>query len=263
MHMNFEEMAILGIPIETQFGKVEPLTILDYIELEVQLQVMSFDKKRVLHEYRLNQDEKIRETEDFTEAIKQVASEKSLKDVIVGLMSVYFTAYVAVVSASLFKHIENEEERLKQAYEFLLDLESEDFEHLRKILLSVNAQSEQTAFLDPLLQARKEKSIKFHAKDQKEESPSVTTYISSVVTFSGIPYKEVATWNYIQLIHAFQRIGQFKAYDTSTLFMTVAGDKVTPEPWNKNFKVNDDSNTSSLFAVELDAFEKNIGSKIK
>lgn len=261
--MNYEERALLGLPIITKFGEILPLSIFDYIDLGVNMQVMSFDKKRVLHEYRLNQDEQIQESPELTKSLKEVAQERTLKEIIVGLMPVYFNAYVAVVAVSLYKDIEDEEKRLETAFKFVADLEDEDFETLRMILLNINAQSEQTAFIDPMLQARKERSIKFHAKENKQEAPSIPTYISSVVTFSGITYTEVATWNYIQLVHAFQRIAQFKSYDTTTLFMTVAGDKVQPDSWDKNFKMNNDSNTSELFAVEFDTFKKNISNQLE
>lgn len=260
MSIGLTEKAILGIPIVTDLGSIKPLSIYDYVQFGTELQVMSFEKSRVLHEYRMSiDDEKLKKSRELEERLKEVMEKMSLKDIVVGLVPVFFNAYVAVVAQSMFYDIENEEERAQQAYTLLKDLDDDQFDSLRDIILQINAQGKQKAFLDYELQRKKEQGIRLNTGSK--EGPNVTTLITSVVAFTGIDYDIVKDWNYARLIHTFNRISMLKSYDTTTMFMTVSGD-VEMQSWQDNFKVEDDSATSESFAQSYDSFTKNLGSKL-
>lgn len=260
MSIGLTEKAILGIPIVTELGNIKPLSIYDYVQFGTELQVMSFEKSRVLHEYRMSiEDEKLKKSQEIENRLKEVMQEMSLKDIIVGLVPVFFNAYIAVVSQSIFYDVEDEESRVQKAYDFLKDLDSEQFDGLRDIILQINAQGKQKAFLDFELQRKKEQGIRLNSDNK--EGPNVTTLITSVVAFTGIDYDVVKNWNYARLIHTFNRISMLKSYDTTTMFMTVSGD-VEMQSWQGNFKVEDDSATSESFAQSYDSFTKNLGSKL-
>ena len=263
--MKLEEKALFGLPIVTEFGSFKPMTVYDYMDCAHLLQAMSFDKKRVLHEVRLAQeDKKKRESKEMTSALEKINEEMTLKDVLISFMPAYVGAYVEIIMRCRdFKLDEEsdkseEEQLVEKAEEFILNLEPEDFEKVRHILLAINAQSEQTAFLNPEMQRFKEKALNFKKSDNVD-APDASTMVTSVVTYTGINFKEVVNWNITQLQHMFQRVSMFLSYDAYIVFATVAGDKIDAVNWAENIKTEDDSNTSSSFAVEFDKFERDIG----
>lgn len=260
--MKLEERALFGLPIETPFGELKPLSIQDYMVCSLELSVITFDMKRSLHEMRLTLPEERRNSKEITEMLEKLLAEVSLKDFLISYMTPYFSAYIAILARCMFFNIEGDEKKYETARDFLVELSAEEFDNLRKVLMYINGQSGQTAFLDPELQRYKEKAIKFKAKDGEGEAPNVPTLVTSVVAFTGLTFDEIITWNITQLLQVFQRIQMLKGYDTTTLFATVAGDKVEVQEWSKNIVLEDDSNTSNSFALSFDKFEGDIGKKL-
>ena len=257
--MDYVEKAILGIPIVTDLGEIKPLSLYDYVNLGVELQVVSFEKTRILHEYRLNLDIEVQKSKELEAQMKKLNETKSLKEIVTGVIPAFLNAYIAIIAQSMFSDIENTEDRIKKSHDFVKELDDTQFENLRDIILKINSQSKQKAFLDYELQRKKEQGIRLNS--QGKEGANLVTMISSVVSFSGIDYDIISNWNYARLLHAFNRIAQFKAYDTTTMFMTVSGD-VTANNWQENFEVKDDSATSDSFAVSFDSFTKEVGDKL-
>lgn len=257
--MDYTQRAILGLPIVTDLGEVKPLTIYDFVKLETELHVISFEKSRVLHEYRTSLDEETMKSKDLDKRLMEANKEKTLKEIIIGLVPIFFNAYVAIVAQSMYSDIEDEEEKVLKSYELLTGLDDTQFENLRDIILKVNSQGKQKAFLEYEMQRKKEQGIRLNS--QGGEGINLTTMMSSIVAFTGIDYDVISEWNYTRLIHTFNRISMFKNYDTTTLFMTVSGE-VQMQNWQENYAVQDDSSTSDTFAVALDDFTKGVGSDL-
>lgn len=268
--MNLEEKALFGIPINTDYGDFKPMTVHDYMECAPFLQAMSYDKKRVLHEIRLAQPEENRKLKEMTETLRKLNEEMSLKEILLSLMPQYINAYIEVLIRCRKFDIElageDDKEDAEKVYltaqNFLLELEPNQFDEVRDILLSINAQSKQTAFLDPEMQWRKERSLKFNHSQSDAEAPNPSTLVTSVVTYTGINFEEVVNWNITQLQHMFQRVALFHSYQTYITFATVAGDKIDPVNWAENVITRDDSNTDSNFAIEFEAFKSRIGDQL-
>ena len=258
--MNFQERAVLGLSIDTPFGKLKPLSIHEFLERGDALSAITFDKSRVLHEIRLNQPEENRNTKEMTALLREMSENYSLKDILIGYMEPYFHAYVEIISlCSVLEKDETFESKQEEVFEYLKTIDAEEFEAFRQIILEINNQPSQTASLDPTVQAWKEKALRYKSTAKGEgAAPNLSTMVTSIVSFSGHSFEEIMDWNIAQLQHVFQRIGLFKAYDTTTLFSTVT-DKVDIQDWSKNIEIENDSNTSSNVAMSYKAFKQNMG----
>ena len=273
--MRLEEMALLGLPIHTEFGEMKPLSVYDYMEVGGELVALSFDKLRCLHEIRLNQPEEKQESKEFTKVLEELNETYSLKNIIISFIPQFFSAYVEVLARCWVmdedlvvvdeegKELEGQEAKRKVSFDFLQQSSDEVFDAVRMMLLQINGQSEQTAFLDPLLQRKKEQSLRLKESQKKDSekssSPDTSTMVSSVVAFSGLPYVEVLKFNITQLIHTFQRISLMKAHDSSVVIATVAHDSANIVNWMENIEIKNDSNESSNFAMEYDKFKEQMG----
>lgn len=267
--MKLEEKALFGLPIVTPFGDFKPMSVYDYMDCAHFLQAISYDKNRILHELRMSQaDKEFRESKEFTTALEKISEDHTLKQVINEFMNPYAGAYVEILARCRTFEIKAtdkqkaKEELIQQAEQYYNSLSDEEFEEVRKILLAINAQAEQTAFLDPELQRFKEKALNIK-QSANTEAPDPSTMITSVVTYTGINFKDVVDWNITQLQHMFQRVALFLSYDTYITFATVAGDKIDAVNWAENIKTEDDSNTSSSFAMSYETFEREIGQKLE
>lgn len=261
--MDFQERAVLGLPIDTPFGKLKPLSIYDFLERGDALSAITFDKPRVLHEIRLNQPEEQRNTKEMTALLREMNEQYSLKDILITYMEPYFHAYVEVISrCSELKEDETFESKQEEVFEYLKELDAEEFDAFRQIILEINNQATQTASLDPTVQAWKEKALRYKSTAKGDgTAPNLSTMVTSIVSFSGHTFSEILEWNIAQLQQVFQRIGLFKAYDTTTLFSTVT-DKIDIQDWSKNIEIENDSNTSSNVAMSYKAFQQNMGDAV-
>lgn len=261
--MDLKERALLGIPIDTPFGQLKPLTVYDFLECGDALSAITFDISRVLHEIRLNQPEETQNTKELTEELRQLKANYSLKEILIAYMQPFFHAYVEIVSRCKVLKGEQDLEKVREdTFNELNELSPEEFDSLRKIILEINNQSSQTASLDPTVQKWKEKALRFKSSSDKNGAPNISTMVTSVVVYSGHTYKEVTGWNITQLLQAFQRIGLLKAYDTTTLFATVT-DKIDIQSWSENIEIEDDSNTSKDVALSYSDFKQNVGDAVQ
>lgn len=256
--MKIEEKALLGIPIETKFGEVKPLSIMDYMTYGSELAAVTFNKRRVLHEIRLNQDSEMQNSPELTKMLRELDENYSLKEIIVTYMEPYFHAYSAIVSRCFFFN-EVKEVALEKAHNLLVDINNEEFDEIRQIILSLNNQPEQDAELDPVLQSFKEKAIRFHNSKEQDNGTSMSTIITSIVTQTGLDFSKILKWNVTQVLQIYSRLQMFKAYDATTLFATVT-DKITIEPWDKNIEVAKDN--LDKYSMSLDEFSGKVGDGI-
>lgn len=256
--MKIEEKALLGLPIETKFGEVKPLSLFEYMKNGSELAAMTFNKARVLHEIRLNQEKDKQKSPELTQMLRDLHEQYSLKEIIVTYMEPYFHAYVSMVAKCLFFN-EDAEVAIKKAYDFMVEISNDDFDELRQIILLLNNQPEQDASLDPTIQEFKEKAIRFHSTKDKDDSPSMGTIITSIVAQTGLSFEEILKWNITQVMQMFSRIQMFKAYDATILFATVT-DKVTIENWSKNTEIAVDG--LDKYSMSLEEFSGKVGDGI-
>lgn len=254
--MKLEEKALFGLPIETAYGSFKPMSVRDYMDCAHFLQAMSFDKKRVLHEIRLAQDKDKRDSKELTAVLNKLNDEMDLREVILSFMPLYFNAYIEVLlRCKVFEDEVNDEAALfNKIKDYLLEIEPDGFEEIRLLLLAVNAQPEQTAWLDPEIQRFKEKAINFKKAKGNDEAPDPSTMVTTVVTYTGINFSRVINWNVTQLQHIFQRVALFISYDTYIKIATVAGgDKLETVNWAENIKTENDTHES--YMIELSKFQ--------
>ncbi len=248
---SIEERAILGLPIITEFGEMKPLSIQEYIQRSTSLGVIAMDKKKVLAELGKGQQA---ETGQSDKEVFNLLTELNNSHTFLSLLKEYFTEilnhYIIITCYCKFYYLEdtkedyeNEEEYnkdlLMKSADFIINLSDEAFDSYRRILLQLNGVSEITSKINPVLYKREDKP-KTKSKED-DETPNLSTMISSCAVHMGIDYKDIAKWNSLQLQHSFQRIGLFIANSERTLFRTVS-DEVEPVAWTTNISTNKNRN---------------------
>ncbi|WP_274316417.1 hypothetical protein [Staphylococcus hyicus] len=248
------DRAVLGLPIDTPYGEFKPMSIEEYMRRVQSIAVLSYGKKKLLAELGKAYKSKNPQSTDkeIHEMLKKLYELPFLQ-----LMSEYFTDYlihyIILLRFCLFYNLnpdndkEKEDECLLKVREFIINLSNEDFDEIRKILMTLNNQTEKIAFLNPKIQRGQDKKEKYFSGGS-DDAPNLSTMITTCVTYSGIDFSIVSKWNAFQLQHAFQRIAQLISYETSRLFATVATD-VEIESWTKNISLeHEEKNTDKEFS---------------
>jgi len=131
-------------------------------------------------------------------------------------------------------------------------LNSNNFDYYRKLIMDMNCVKEEKINPNPEIQKWIEKSKKFKESGEKLEFSDI---VSSVVGYNGLSYNDINEMTIYQLYMTFQRIGQIKGYDTSTLFATVA-EKVDVQSWCKHIDLFEEE----AHGISRENFDKKIGS---
>lgn len=248
------DKAILGLPVDTPYGQFTPLSIEDYIKHAQHIGLLSFGKKKLLAEMgkALQASDPDATDESVHETLKEL-NEYPFFKLIQEYFKDYLIPYLIILRLARFPNPydrelseEEEKELLSQARDFLFELSDEEFDDVRKILMTLNNQTEKIAFLNPRIQRGQDKKEKYFSK-KSDDSPNLSTMISTCVTYSGIDFSQIKKWNAFQLQHAFQRIAMLINYETTRLFATVATD-VDIENWTQNISLDyEEENTDKEF----------------
>ena len=115
---------------------------------------------------------------------------------------------------------------------------NEDFEKYRTLIRDMNCVKLKVINPNPEIQKWIDKSEA--SKNQGGKGIGFKEVMTSVSVTKCIDYKTVKNMTVYQLFADFYRIAKIKGYDTSTLFATVATEKVEIEDWCANTDVEDE-----------------------
>lgn len=232
---NIQDFYILGLPIETDLGKVDFIKIRDYPEFFVDLQIIGWSKYEIIYKYsELNKDGSL------DELLKEL-NKLNLYEIVLGLPELY-QAYFNVFS----KVFQNEEA--------MTLIDEKNFDFYRELIMKMNCVTEEEYSPNPEIQHAIERSKR--VKAQERGKLTFSDMCSSIVAGSNISYHELLDLTVYQFYMTFYRIAQFKNYDTSTLFATVSTEKIDIESWSKHIDLYE---KESHFITE-DQFKRNTGS---
>lgn len=201
MNENSHELFILGIPVDTPIGKCHFLKMKDYNDYAAYLNLIKMSKNEIV--YRYSQLNKNGELNELIEEMKKLP----LFDIVNQLPN-FNEAY-----SEVFQKVFQNEDIFK-----LID--RDNFISIRKLIIEMHCHKEEKISPNPEVQRRIEQSKRL--KRQEQELLEVYDMISSIMAFTGVPYKEIAEMTMYQMYMTFYRIDRIKDYDTSILFATVS-----------------------------------------
>lgn len=208
-----KEFYFLGTPVETEIGQVEFIKVKEYPTYIYDLQIFSMSKNEIYYNY--NKLNKNGELNDFLKKIKKM----SLYDIVLNVNEVK-KAYLNV-----FLRVFSDESILEK-------INKDNFYNYRKLIMEMNCVKEKYFSSNPVIQRAIERSERL--KSQESGKLEFSDIASTIVAFSGKSYEDLIDMTIYQFFLTFYRICQIKDYDTSTLFATVAGDKVQIESFFKH-----------------------------
>ncbi|MEK5501472.1 hypothetical protein [Bacillus sp. FSL M8-0168] len=201
MNENSQKLFILGIPVDTPIGKCHFLKMKDYNDYAAYLNLIKMSKNEIV--YRYSQLNKNGELNELIEEMKKLP----LFDIVNQLPN-FNEAY-----SEVFQKVFQNEDIFK-----LID--RDNFISIRKLIIEMHCLKEEKISPNPEVQRRIEQSKRL--KRQEQELLEVYDMISSIMAFTGVPYKEIAEMTMYQMYMTFYRIDRIKDYDTSILFATVS-----------------------------------------
>lgn len=233
---NLEEYYILGEPIDTDIGKCRFIKVREFPDVSQDLGIMTLGKDHIVN--LLCKQSKEREHE-IVEKMKDV----SLHEIVFtfpDLKESYRNMFTKVFSDESFKQIDGG-----------------NFPFYRNLILKMNCQKEEKINPNPEIQRAIERSRRVKAQDG--ETLHFSDIVTSIVGFNGLTYDNINNFTLYQLYMTYYRIGQFKNYDTSTLFATVSPSKSKIDSWSKHI----DMFAEEKHFVTQEEFNKNTGSAFK
>lgn len=227
---DIEEIYISGDAIRTDIGDCYFIKVNEYWKYLELLGVLTLDKNRIIAGI-YNQDKK----GEYTDYI-ELAKELSLYEIVASIEQ-YVEIYQELFS------------RLFRDKSVWGRVNKDNFDYFRELVMKMNGIPEEETSPNPEIQQWIDREKRF-----KQEGGNInfTDIVSSVVVGTGASYQQVNDYTLFQLYMTFKRITQFKAYDTSTLFSTVASDSVDIESWAKNIPVVD----REKLGISKDEFDK-------
>ena len=219
---------VLGNPIDTEIGECRFLKVKEYPTHLNNLRLISMSKPEIIYTfYKLNKDGV------YDELLKQLEEESFYK--IIATLPDYKEAYFHI-----FTEVFGGTEPLEKINE-------KNFDYYRNLVMKMNAQNEEYVNPNPEIQYHLDRSKR--VKSQSGEYTSFGDIVVSVVVGANVSFTEINEWTIYQLYMAYHSIGNFKSYDSSTLFATVVP-KQKIESWGKHidlFKTDDHSITMEEF----------------
>ncbi|MGM7720493.1 hypothetical protein [Metabacillus sp. Hm71] len=234
---NNPEFYILGEPIETEIGKCEFIKVKDFPDYFQELQFMSMSKEEIAYQYS-----KLNKKGEIDELIQRIKSCPSIYEVVTNIDELFelSQAYMKV-----FLRVFEEESISK--------ITKENFDELRKLILTMNCQKEDKINPNPEIQRALERSRR--VKQQESENLTFSDIVTSIVGFNGLTYENIKEMTVYQLYMTFYRIAQIKGYDTSTLFATVSTEKINIESWSKHIEMFEEEKHT----ISHEAFKRTTG----
>ncbi|MFS0643676.1 hypothetical protein [Siminovitchia sp. 179-K 8D1 HS] len=232
---NDKEHYIFGKPVDTSVGKVRFLKYHEYIDHQEKMGLMSMNVLHIYYAYK-NQFKREKDKE-ILESIEMV-KEQSLYNLVLSNED-FFEAYVTIFEIVLSENKTDINSILKQIFQ-----DEELFMSMRSLVLEMNMTIEEEVSPNPEIQKAIERSRRVKQKESPKQS--ISDMASSIFIATGKDYDEISNMTVLQFYASYFRLNQFKSYDTTSLFATVA-EKVSIEAWNKHI---------NLFERESDTIDK-------
>ncbi|TCJ01084.1 hypothetical protein [Cytobacillus praedii] len=217
--MNLQEFYILGEPIETELGECNFLTVKEYPNYFMDLQVVALTKNHIIGKYSdLNKDGSLKE---FIDELHKV----ELYDIAVGIPDITIS-YIRLFN------------KLFRGEEVFQSVTKHTFDYYRRLVMTMNGLKEEIINPNPEIQRAIERSKR--VKSQEGEKLEFADMVTSIVGYNGLTYDNIKDFTLYQFYMTYYRIAHIKNYDTSTLFATVAADKVKIDSWSKHINLFED-----------------------
>lgn len=217
---NVKELYILSEPIETEIGNIDFLKVRDYPRLMQYIPYLEIEKFEVLTFLR-KMDKKI------ADDLKDL----SFLDLIHGLENVlelhskFTELFQLCFNENVFGAIKTDEE----------------FEKYRDMIRKLNGISHEVKNPNAEIQ-RFNDMKKLYEKQKSNGGITFEAIYTSVWAFTGTKPLDMTLY---ELYALFNRISQFKNYETTTLYNTVSGE-VQIDPWYKHISINEEEIKTSL-----------------
>ena len=206
---NVLDFYVLGLPIETRVGNLSFIKVKDYPDCHENLNAIRMTKDHIVKIFYDNGMAK----EDLDVLTKLSLFEMVQK--IDDIRGFYVKMFELICDTEIDVDM----------------LDEELFTEIRTIILNMCVIKEEKINPNPEIQAWIEKSKNFKA--DTSGTLDFADIVTSVAIGGGYSYEQINDLTIYQLYMSFYRIAQFKNYDTTTLFATVA-EKVDIDSWNKN-----------------------------
>lgn len=230
-----QEFFILGEPIETTIGECHFLTVKEYPKYFMDLQVVSLTKNHIINKYsEINKDGSLSELIDELH-------KADLFEIVTGIPEI----------KSSYQRLFDKVFRGKDVFDLIKEAE---FLGYRQLVMTMNGLKEEVVNPNPEIQRAIERSRR--VKAQESEKLAFSDIVTSIVGFNGLTYDDIKKFTIFQFYMTYYRIAQIKNYDTSTLFATVAADKVKIDSWSKHINLFEDEK----HFISEDEFKKSTGS---
>lgn len=218
-----DELYILEQPIETEIGLLYPILVGDYRKFIKFNGLIHLDKNMIVNNFK----ELVSQDKNY-EPLLDLAKELHLFDFIKAFSSEEFNG----------SFLHDLYRQYKKLFEFcfkddVFDLikSNEDFDKYINLIRDINGIEYEPTSPNPEVERRKE--LKRKLESMKKDNITFESIFTSIcVGLKKLP-SEVNTMSIYSINKIFQRIGQFKNYDTSTLFATVSKD-VKIDEWYKS-----------------------------
>ncbi len=237
--MNIREFYVLGLPIDTEAGKLNFLKVRDYPDSFLDLQMVSSSKLKLIKEYeKANKDGSL---DEFIVAANK-CSLFELAMSIPDLKEHYFNLFMRVFEDDSWIELINED----------------NFDEYRQLVLDMACVKEEKVNPNPEIQRAIERSRRL--KSAGQDKMTFSDIFSSVIVGSGADPKKVLNWTIYQLYMVYYRINKFKSFDLTSLFATVPTEKpVDIEMWGDHVDLHEDESHT----VTQEEFNKTTGSIFK
>jgi len=262
-----QDRVILGLPITTSYGVLKPLSMEEFIRRQQSIAVVCMNKRKLLSELGFSQQKETGQSDEEIRKMLFELNELPMKQLLNELFSDLYQHYIIVTRYCVFydeqfnETIHESKEAfdkqvLTKSIEFLNDLDNEQFDEFRTMLIALHGQTEVSAKLNPYMERREQKA-RTAKRHKQDDAPTFATMVSSIAMYSGINYEDIAKWNILQINHSFQRISYFITNSDTVLYGTVAPD-VKVISWSENIRTDKEDNKDK----SLDEFKSGWESKL-
>jgi hypothetical protein len=215
-----KELYILGQPIETEIGKLHFVKVKDYPKLLRYMPYLDAEKLEVLKAVA-KIDRKI------AESIKDVSFITLITELadVFELYDMYEEMFLFLFKEDVFNKIKTDEE----------------LEYYKKLIRRMNNLPHEEKNPNPEIQYFIDLK-KMYDKQKSNGGLTFEAIYTSVEVQTGVCPDDMTIYKMYAL---FSRIGQFKNYDTTTLYNTASG-QVKIEPWYKHINLMEEEKKTTL-----------------
>lgn len=219
---NIESLYILERPIITDIGILYPFTVKEYPEFMEFIGIILLDKRDIIISLK-----KMISDNDQLQYLLNLIKDLTLFDIIMlGKKGIFF------------KEIYDQYKKLFQ-YCFREDVfdkikTNEEFEYYMNLIRKFNAVDYEKPHPNPEIERRN--IIKRLLQKNKGEAITFEAMATSIEAVEGRDVGDMTLYKFTKM---FERIAQFKNYDTTTMYHMLSND-VKIEPWYKTIVKNED-----------------------